>query len=171
MDQLGEDQIIYDPLTPTTRGERRLLLGISGAGIAIAKVPLIPTKIGFLGIEFQNSNQATFLTMFSALILFLAIAFVIYALTDFAAWRRMSAIRITEYARASAIREADLTDAQRNAIHEKRESLSRIDYGGTRSWNFATVAAYLRVTFEFGVPVILAGYALFALQALSNTLR
>jgi hypothetical protein len=38
------DLINYNPLTEITRRERRALLGVSMLGLALVKVPLIPTK-------------------------------------------------------------------------------------------------------------------------------
>ena len=57
-DVLTLDLVVYDPLTEITRKERRFLLGASALGIALVKVPLVPTKFSVLGLEFTPTNQA-----------------------------------------------------------------------------------------------------------------
>jgi len=77
-DVLTRDLVLYDPLTETTRKERRVLLGVSALGIALVKVPLVPTKFSALGLEFAPTNQAVLLTLYSLLVAYFLVGFLIY---------------------------------------------------------------------------------------------
>lgn len=173
-DPLTEDQFIFDPLSKITRAERRMLLAVSGVGLAVFKVPLIPTKVAILGIEFQANNQVAFLQIYALLIGFFALAFTLYALTDFVAWRRMTSIRIHAYEHAVVRRKVATTVEEQAALKEEQQRRIPFDHGpratytGSASWDLAWLSIRLRAFFEFGFPLGFAFYVIVGLIELTG---
>lgn len=165
---LQEDQIVYDPLTPVTRAERRMLLGLSGLGLAIVVVPLVPTKLAILGIEFSANNQANLLRFYAMVLVFFAAAFAVYAWSDYVAWRRRINIRIAEYAIASAERRAK-PNADIDSLFEQNPEYKDGfgGFAGAGSWTIASKVINLRFGFEFVFPVIFAAIVIIMLFAFS----
>ncbi|EKO3430232.1 hypothetical protein NTH35_001773 [Vibrio fluvialis] len=77
---------LKEPLTETTRKTRRNLLAAAVTGIVIVQVGLVPQKISAFGIEFSEANQESLLQLVSAVILFYAITFIVYVLSELTAW-------------------------------------------------------------------------------------
>ncbi|HCZ9278101.1 TPA: hypothetical protein O4G40_004645 [Vibrio alginolyticus] len=77
---------LKEPLTETTRKTRRNLLAAAVTGIVIVQVGLVPKKISAFGIEFSEANQESLLQLVSAVILFYAITFIVYVLSELTAW-------------------------------------------------------------------------------------
>ncbi len=80
-------KLLKDPLREETRKERRNLLGTSAVGIVMVKTGLIPTKISALGIEFSDTNRVTLLRILAGITVYFLVAFIIYAISDFWAYR------------------------------------------------------------------------------------
>ncbi|HHF3063140.1 hypothetical protein NB476_14275 [Vibrio sp. RM-44-3] len=78
---------LKEPLTETTRKTRRNLLAAAVTGIVIVQVGLVPKKISAFGIEFSEANQESLLQLVSAVILFYAITFLVYVLSELTAWK------------------------------------------------------------------------------------
>jgi hypothetical protein len=78
---------LRDPLSQVTRNERKLLLAVSAIGLIVRHAGLVPTKIAALGIEFSQIDQKILLKSVGAIVLCFLCAFVLYALSDFVAWR------------------------------------------------------------------------------------
>jgi len=76
-----------DPLSETTRRERRALLGTGIIGIAIVKTGIVPTQISAIGVTFSQTDQKYLFYILAAVVSYFLIAFLIYALADFIAWR------------------------------------------------------------------------------------
>ena len=64
---------VRDPLSDTTRKERRSLLGASALGIVIVKSGLVPSKITALGIEFTRTDQRALLAALAAVVVYLLV--------------------------------------------------------------------------------------------------
>jgi len=79
--------LLKDPLSEITRKERRSLLGVSAIGIAMVKTGLVPTKIPAFGIEFSQTNKLSFFIVLAAIVFYFLLAFLVYAIPDFLAWR------------------------------------------------------------------------------------
>ena len=164
------DLITYDPLTEVTRRERRALLGVSMLGLALVKVPLVPEKLGAFGIEFTDVNRQTFALMFALVVGYFLVAFLVYAVSDFVAWRRSEVIRYSAYVRLQEkdppLTRADLATPligeSGRPLKEHVPGPSPV-YTGFASWKTALFASRLRALFEFVLPVI---FALYVLQAL-----
>lgn len=158
-DVLTRDLVVYDPLTETTRKERRVLLGVSALGIALVKVPLVPTKFTALGLEFTSTNQAVLLTLYSLLVAYFLVGFLIYAFSDYVAWNRTQVIHHLEYIRQDAMTRKNLGPV---ATKESWKKFTKdgCPYDGLASFRSAKFAAGLRAIFEFLVPIGIAGYAI-----------
>lgn len=174
-DLLTQDLITYDPLTEVTRKERRMLLGLSVLGVALVKIPLVPEKIATLGIDFSRPNQKSFLLVYSLIVLYFLVAFLLYALTDYVAWRRTRVRRYQEYTRQRVASDVALGDAGRSMLEEKYQRAAEqsgnyggLSYRGFASYQLAEVASWLRALFEFGLPIVFAAYSLFLLIGASR---
>lgn len=74
---------LEDPLSVSTRGKRRLLLGASIVAFAVIQLGLLPTKIEALGIAFEGKNRNDFLFILFGINMYAWIGFVLYAWADF----------------------------------------------------------------------------------------
>lgn len=81
-------KLLGDPLKEVTRKERRALLAVSVAALAIAKAGLTPIKIESIGIEFSAANKPVLLYIILGVVVYFLIAFAVYAASDFIAWQR-----------------------------------------------------------------------------------
>ncbi|MDR3579158.1 MAG: hypothetical protein P4L44_04240 [Oryzomonas sp.] len=79
--------LLKDPLSELTRKERRMLIVVSSIAITMIKTGLVPSKISALGVEFTTANQSSILNMIAYIIVYLLVAFAIYAFSDFVEWR------------------------------------------------------------------------------------
>ena len=168
-DVLAKDLVVYDPLSDTTRKERTALLGLSMLGIALVKVPLVPEKIAFLGVEFGRIQQATFARLFALVVIYYLLAFGIYAFTDYVAWRRREVINLSEYEHQRKARQASATVDMDEVLGTKRELLGREVrssnpvYRGFAGYWLAFKAARARAAFEFLLPLAVAAYSVWCL--------
>lgn len=110
---------IKNPLSEETRKERWHLLLISAVSITIVKTGLIPTKISALGIEFSQTNQRTLLNILIAITVYFALAFVIYALSDFWTYRIGTYIDEVKYA-------TELTFELNESIKKQEEKIIQL---------------------------------------------
>lgn len=150
--------LLKDPLSELTRKERRNLLVVSAISIAMVKTGLIPTKIAAVGVEFSQTDRAILLKVLAAVILYFFIAFLLYALSDFLAWR------LNFY---SAVRELWLKRKKQGIFDSDDEDVLKeimTRFIGRRFFLFAvTPISILRTLFEFLAPVIIAIYAIMIL--------
>lgn len=181
---LGKDLIAYDPLTETTRRERRALLGLSILGLALAKVPLVPEKFAMLGIEFAKLNQATFIGLYALVVGYFLVAFCVYALTDYIAWKRQGHITYTEYITQQKDRERSATvnldevlnDNKTPNVNDRKRGVGFFGegnpvYRGFAAYRVAEAAASVRAAFEFLLPIGFALYTLTVLLAYMASLK
>lgn len=82
-----DDLKLRDPLSDVTRKERKFLLGISVLSITLVKAGIMPTKLTVLGVEFGKTDQQSLLWVLGLITLYFLIAFMIYASSEFLAWR------------------------------------------------------------------------------------
>jgi len=146
--------LVRDPLSRVTRAERRTLLGVSAIGLVIARSGLVPSRISALGIEFDRADQSALLGMLAAVVTYFLIAFLVYAFSDFVAWRlafRSAAVRMSQAYRKRS--EADIADEQ--------ELLD--DLSGRWSQRASFLAIVTRGMFEFVVPIVIGIVAVYAL--------
>jgi hypothetical protein len=72
-----------DPLSETTRRERRTILTVSFAALVMVDTGNVPTQFVTLGLTFTSADQARILLYFAAAIGYLLVTFLVYALGDF----------------------------------------------------------------------------------------
>jgi hypothetical protein len=158
-DVLTRDLVAYDPLSEVTRKERKALLGVAVIGIALAEVPLVPTKLSAFGLEFSTLNQRAFLALYAVVVAYFLIAFLVYAFTDYVAWKRSQAIHYREYLRQDELVRKSLgVEVEEEAM--RRLSEDGCPYRGFASYRTAKFASGLRAAFEFLVPLATAIYAI-----------
>ncbi len=79
--------LLRDPLTETTRKERRALLGVSTVALAVALTGFVPEKIENFGITLTPGRRGALLWLMASVVVYFLSAFVAYAATDALAWR------------------------------------------------------------------------------------
>jgi hypothetical protein len=166
----AQDLVSYDPLSEVTRRERRALLGTSMLGLALVEIPLIPLKLAAFGIEFSEVNRERFAAMYALVVLYFLVAFVVYALSDFVAWRRSEVIRYSAYVQAQRADPAPPPAVARpSLLTETGEPIETAPkpnscaYQGFASWNAAVFVSRQRAVLEFAVPILFSLFTLFQL--------
>jgi len=138
--------LLSDPLSEITRKERRNLLFATIAGIAIAAMNMVPTKLSALGIDFSPPAQYSFLLLVAVVVVYFLLAFVTYGLADFFIWRKQyqdHLVRREQEAR-------DWTYEDQLAYEESIDGIPRADW----LYNWHNPVAFTRLLFEFLVPLI-----------------
>ena len=148
--------ILQDPLNEATRKERRSLLGISVLAIILVKAGIIPTKLTALGVEFGKADQQSLLWVLNLITLYFLIAFLIYAVSDFLAWRIAF---INAFRERLAEREFDESGlaAPVELGHLEFEFLSRLS--NRFVFTLSRPVSFIRAAFEFVLPVIMGIYS------------
>lgn len=154
---------LKDPLSDVTRKERRSLLVASVIGITIVKAGLIPSKISALGIEFVQTDKRLLLIGLGVVILYFLTAFVIYALSDFIAWR----LALMDSDRQALImRHKIVLEALRKGSGEKKEDI----YNDATFFKKLSIFLWFlrpisvsRALLEFLLPIVVGTYAVVAL--------
>ena len=158
------DLLLRDPLGRVTRSERRSLLGVSVIGILIAKTGLLPTKISAIGVEFTIGHQQAILIILTLVIGYFLSAFVLYATTDFLAWRMKNA-RISRKYEMLVMKINKLPSDKRQKAIEHADTLVKAAEMGPKEpgTRLLQSTSWLRMVFEFIIPIVTAGYAIFSL--------
>ena len=159
-----EQSRLRDALSDVTRKERRFLLGTSLLGIALIKTGLVPSKISALGIELQGADQRALLAIVAFVILYFLAAFIIYATSDYLAWR----LSISRQAikRAVSSYEEDLQGfyPQPGTIEEELEKFKAELHKKIHIYfKLVTPTSIVRALFDFVLPIAVGGYALILL--------
>lgn len=156
-------EILVDPLSDTSRRERRNLVVVSALSALIAKTGLIPTQISALGIVFKAPAQSMFLVFLALCVGYLMASFLIYGLTDFLVWRHKYQEYLERRAYAVDAEIWDMRDPE--AQHARQQAEEIISHLPSARWAYAASnpAAMARMFFEFIVPLILGVYAMSAL--------
>ena len=151
--------ILRDPLSEVTRGERRMLLGISVLSLFVAKTGLIPSKISALGVDLERADQRAFLVVMALVVAYFVVAFVLYGLTDFLAWR-------LSYNEGSKVAYQEIFDRMHRPESSSSNNPSSYypdDWIPRWPNHLATPISFARALFEFFLPVLVGGYAIYAL--------
>lgn len=149
-------RLLQDPLSDPSRRERKALLGASLLALAMTKAGLIPTEISAFGIKTSALDQSALFLLIALVTAYFLVAFVIYAGSDFIAWRiQLAQDRVCiEEERAHLQQLVDRGHEPENES-ESLEEAWRI----RNSWSPRALAVgYFRGLLEFGIPV-LAGTA------------
>ena len=152
MTEVNITDYLTDPLSETTRKERRNLLIASTIGILVAKMGLIPSQISALGIEFSAPNQQVFIQLVGFIIIYFLIAFVTCGLPDFFIWRK----KLQDYLLARNIKASSWTEQDEYYEDEAHHGIARARWLYTMS----KPVAFLRIFFEFIIPFGVSIYAI-----------
>ncbi len=152
-------QAIYSgPLGEITRKERRNLLIACAIVIAIIKLNLVPNEIAAFGINFTQSAETALNWILGALIVYFLTSFCLYALSDFMAWR----VKYIVY-------QARLSEAQKKRrfaifINLRLDKAIRSAFPpGSLAYNLISTITFIRLVFDYFVPIVVTTYALWIL--------
>jgi len=147
-------------LSKATRAERRILLGVSMLGVAVANTGLIPSKITALGIEFERADQRALLLILVIVVAYFTVAFAVYATTDFLAWRTEHDEALLSHLQHEHgfYRIPDLPH-DRPPERVQKQIHRRLWWWGT----LARKTSYVRAIWEFALPIIVGLYSVCAL--------
>lgn len=160
-----EQARLQDALSSVTRKERQFLLGISLLGIALVKTGLIPSRISGLGIEFQSANPQALLSIVACVIFYFLVAFMIYAASDYVAWKLSISSQVHEKELAEYNDElhgyyCPQSGSPEEAMEEFRAQLRRKI---RRYIKLIKPVSIFRAFFDLGLPILVGCYALFIL--------
>jgi hypothetical protein len=169
------EALLRDPLTDVARKERRSLLGISAIAIFIGHTSLIPQKIDSLGITFTVSTQATILYVFTGVVVYYLLAFVVYAagdaLTLFREIHRREAEVTARRSRPPTepqdsgslnLEPAGVAYRKGNDLETGEDVIQAAD-DSWRAGRLVPTTAKARWFFDYVVPIPIAGYGIWCL--------
>ena len=146
------DVRLRDPLSDVTRKERRFLLAISVFAITIVKAGIVPTKLTALGVEFGKTDQQSLLWVLGLITLYFLIAFIIYAASDFLAWRLAFYQAFRE-----SLKKRFEAEHKRDPSYERLREYERefrVSLGNRVVFVLSGPVSILRAIFEFFLPVV-----------------
>ena len=157
-DETVGDIRLRDPLSEVTRKERKFLLGISIIAITLVKAGIVPTKLSALGVEFGKTDQQSLLWVLGLITLYFLIAFVIYASSDFLAWRLAfrQAFRRSLKERWEAELKGDDSDKR---LREYEQDI-RMKMSNRVVFLLSGPVSFIRALFEFLLPVVIGVYTI-----------
>ena len=135
------ERAIADPLSLSTRVERRNLMLTSVIATIVVATGLIPTKISALGIDFSTADRRTLLYILCAVVVYFLAAFITGASADVARW----AVDVDLAASGEEPTERSNVSKARNDIHEF----------------VAMIVVMCRVWFDFILPLVVGSSAAF----------
>lgn len=146
--------LLRDQLTDVTRKERKFLLGVCAIAITIVKTGLVPTKISALGVDFSPADQKSILVILSIIVAYFLAAFLIYAVSDFVAWRVAfhGAVRELMKSKLEEKNDSNIHIHERSdAIRQEMESYTGRTY---MLGNLSRPVSLLRAFLDFVVPFL-----------------
>ena len=171
-----------NPFSDRTYREKRALLGVATAAIALVEARLVPEKIPALGVEQLTVDARIMLVvLLFGILCYFSFAFVLYAVVDYIEWRgalqQQEAELNAEMSAHQKVGES-LTSGNASGVGEaykvwlehelanvrltaKQEELERAR--ASRWVRATTPAAWTRLFFDFGFPVVWTGSALWCL--------
>ena len=167
------DLRLGDPLSDVTRKERLYLLGASTVGVTIVFTGLVPSEIRALGITFARADRRSLLFILALVVAYFLVAFIIYAASDFLAWRRRLQDATLDRMVQRELQQFLARHREESETFDERERQARLEIRQhmeeeliIRSrvrLRFTGPVSFLRGLFEFGLPVI---YGLIAVVVL-----
>lgn len=144
---------LEDPLSTITREERRNLLISCVITALVSHAGLLPTEISALGIKITSPEQSVFILVLAAVVFYFSFAFLIYGITDLFIWRRKYQDYLSE------------VQSYMESWTEEDQQAYDMDHLPKIAWlyRWAPRIAYIRIFFEYGLPVLFGLYAIYAL--------
>jgi hypothetical protein len=151
---------LKDPLLETTRRERTSLLKAATVGVFFAHTGLVPKEISVLGIELSTEQRMAWWVILALIVSYFLIAFGLYCITDYVAWRRAARADLFRKAQHELSRGPDRSTAvlgSTTAAAEKVGNLYATPYRiESRLWK-------TRCFFDMVLPVAFAVYSIVTL--------
>ena len=144
---------LRDPLSEVTRKERRALLGVSVLSLFISKAGMMPSEITALGVKLGQTDQHAFLNGMSLVVGYFLVAFILYGLSDFIAWK----ISFNESCK-EVYRQTFGSKLHPNSAHDIYK-----DWVPLWPNHLAPSLSVVRILFEFLLPVAVGGYTILSL--------
>lgn len=134
------------------------MLGIATVGIIVAKTGFVPSKISALGIDFSFTDQKMLYRALAGVIGYFVVAFILYAASDFVAWRVawMNAMRAATRARHERKASESASELHHAVEQELSAQFRNVPYALSSS------VSSLRALFDFAVPVIIGVWGMTA---------
>lgn len=159
MDEPSPVTFLADPLSRITRAERRNLLIASTVGLLVGATGLVPTEISTFGVKFEALEQIWLVRLALAAVVYFGLAFVLYGAPDVIVWWKTYVDYRERVARAGRA----WTREDQYEHDEIRSEVAGMDW----PYRWSAPAAFLRIAFEFTVPIV---FALVAGASLLNRL-
>jgi hypothetical protein len=147
---------VRDPLSEVTRKERRVLLATAAIGTVMVKANILPQRISALGIDFGEINKVVLLRSIALVSVYFLVAFFLYAVSDFLAWR----IAIQNYLLENSMKAEDEPAPE---TFDTRRKMVFYQYRLQRLGCLAKPVSFFRATFEFLFPIVFAAYSIWVL--------
>ncbi len=127
------------------------MLGIATIGIIVAKTDFVPSKISTLGIDFSFTDQKMLYRAIAGVIGYFVVAFILYAASDFVAWRVawMNAMRAAMRARHERKASESASELHHAVEQELSVKFRYVPYA------LSSGVSSLRALFDFAVPVVI----------------
>jgi hypothetical protein len=154
---------VKDPLSEVTRKERRFLLGFSIICYALLRAELVPTRISAFGVDFSDANRQALLHVLALAMVYLLIAFAVYAASDFVSWRVAfySAYRVFG---STPIPKEEAGDPKFPGLSEFRRGVYQLGNPTSElAHRLSFPVSLLRGLLEFLLPLGFGGYVLYLL--------
>lgn len=171
------DVLLRDPLTELTRKERRSLLIASALGVVFVEGGFVPSKIATFGIEFTETDQRSLLIVVSIVVIYFLAGFLLYAASDFINWRGAwvdafgAAVEESEARPPRKLLRLEDFEEEEDPWEElDRKNHAMYVENWTREmdknmkyFRLTGPISFLRMFFEFFLPILIGGYAVYAL--------
>lgn len=150
-----------DPLSETTRKERRALLSSNLVAIGLTAGDLIPSRISALGIEVDAAGQRGILVVLLLVNVYFLIAFMIYGVPE---WSRSQAdIEVFKSRLAFLIRPGVEKEGTRAGVADFAHLATILQ--GARVGSYYMFGRRPRLAFDFGLPIASTAWAISLLVA------
>ena len=164
---VDDDILLHDPLSETSRKERKMLLASAALGIMIAYSGLVPSKVPAFGIEFSSADRVAFMNVIAAIIGYFLLAFVVYGALDLLRLRLAHRQQVVEHLkkiklRAIERRNADKADEDVDRYEHLDDLLEKERDKDVLVMFFVKPAILVRAIFELVLPVIIGLYGIYA---------
>jgi hypothetical protein len=145
-------EVLNGSLSEITHKKRRNLLLASTVSIVSGTVDMVPTKLNALGIGFfPSAFQGSLLFLMATIIAYFILAFIRYGLADFFIWRKNYQNYLITLKRATQ----NWSYEDQSDYEELHQNISRVEW----LYNWYVPIAFLKLTFEFAVPLIAGVFA------------
>jgi len=152
-----------DFLNESTRKTRHWLLSSSLICLLITYAEIIPNKISALGIEFSTKNQESLLKVFSLVLIYFLITFLVHAWSDYVRWlltinnnRKNYYNKIKDRTFENKDKPEPTENQLRRAQHIQEEYIDKIEENAFMAEFIVLPLSVIKILWEFALPIILA---------------